>query len=87
MLLQVICPQKQLVTLGALDLPFLRVSEYMLLEVLPPHEQLFTVIALQILLPRVDDHVRFQVSLLGERFVAEGTAIILLTCVYLEVCP
>lgn len=57
MLLQMICPQKQLVTLGALDLPFLCVGKYVLLEVLPPHEQLFTVITLQILLPGVDDHV------------------------------
>lgn len=55
-------------------------SKYVLLEVLPPHEELFTVIALQVLLPGVDDHVRFQVSLLGERLVAEGTAVILLAC-------
>lgn len=51
----------------------------MLLEVLPPHEELLTVIALEVLLPSVDDHVRLQVSLLRERFVTEGTAIILLT--------
>lgn len=87
MLFQVICPQKQLVTLGALDLPFLCVSEDVLLEVLPAHEELLAVIALEVLLPGVNDHVRLQVSLLRERFVTEGAAIILLTCVDLEVCP
>lgn len=51
----------------------------MLLEVLPPHEELLTVITLEVLLPGVDDHVRLQVSLLRERFVTEGAAIILLT--------
>lgn len=82
-----ICPQEQLITLGTLDLAFLRVDEHVLLEVLPPHEQLVTVVTLEVLLPGVDDHVGFQVSLLGERLVTQSTPVVLLTCVYLEVGP
>lgn len=54
-------------------------NEDVLLEVLPPHEEPLTVITLEVLLPSVDDHVRLQVSLLCERFVTEGAAVILLT--------
>lgn len=54
-------------------------NEDVLLEVLPSHEELLTVIALEVLLSGVDDHVRLQVSLLRERFVTEGAAVILLT--------